>query len=235
MKVAPINPDLSEIEASPKAMSLLDEVLEGKSNEFQLKVLKWAYKTGVSEDDILFLFMVAIGQLELILEESPKDLSNLFESWSQMLFDRLKETERIAVKSQQTAIASAVDELIKKTAQKQSTRIFSSMLPAGGILALAISVGFLLGLTLPPWLQGGYTSRGDRLTVTEAETLQWAMSKDGIFARNLLKWNSGSLEKLNCLEDAQNLQVTLKVQGKEASYGHCLLWIVPFEQRRFIK
>jgi hypothetical protein len=105
VKVEPKTPELSDFKASPKAMSLLDEVLEGKSNEFQLKVLKWAYKTGVSEDDILFLFMVAIGQLELILEESPKDLSNLFESWSQMLFDRLKETERIAVKSQQTAIS----------------------------------------------------------------------------------------------------------------------------------
>jgi hypothetical protein len=59
------------------------------------------------------------------------------------------------------------------------------------------------------------------------------MSKEGKFARNLLKWNAGSLDGLNCLKDAQDLPVTLKVQGRAAESGFCLLWVVPPENRSF--
>ena len=100
-------------------------------------------------------------------------------------------------------------------------------------MAIAIGIGFLLGLTLPPWLQGGYSPQSKPLTVTEAEVLQWGMSNEGKFARNLLKWNAGSLDGLNCLQDAQDLPVTLKVQGRSAESGFCLLWVVPPGQRSF--
>ena len=228
-------------EKPSKAMSLLDQVLEGKSSEFQAKVLKWAYKAGVREDDMLFLVMVGVGQLELILEESPKELKLLFEQWSENLYDKLKDTERVAVKSQQVAISKAVSELLAQTEGKQSCRIFSSIIPAGAILALAesapsviaLGIGFLLGLTLPPWLQGGYSPDSKPLTVAEAEVLRWGMSKEGKFARNLLKWNAGSLDQLECLKDALELPVTLKVQGRPASSGFCLLWVVSPQNRSF--
>jgi hypothetical protein len=220
-------------EKPSQAMSLLDQVLEGKSSEFQAKVLKWAYKAGVREDDMLFLVMVGIGQLELILEESPKELKLLFEQWSENLYDKLKDTERVAVKSQQVAISKAVSELLAQTEGKQSRRIFSSIVPAGALLAIAVGIGFLLGLTLPPWLEGGYSSDSKPLTVAEAEVLRWGMSKEGKFARNLLKWNAGSLDQLECLKDAQELPVTLKVQGRPASSGFCLLWVVSPQNRSF--
>lgn len=220
-------------EPSTKAMSLLDQVLEGKSSEFQAKVLKWAYKAGVREDDLLFLVMVGIGQLEVILEESPKELKLLFEQWSENLYDKLQDTEKVAVKSQQVAIAKAVSELLAQTEAKQSRRLFGSIVPAGMVLTITVGLGFLLGLALPPWLEGGYSPRTNPLTVAEAEVLPWAMSPEGKLARNLWRWNTGSLNRLQCLKDAQELPVTLKVQGKPASSGFCLLWVVPPEQRRF--
>ena len=220
-------------EQPTKAMSLLDQVLEGKSSEFQAKVLKWAYKAGVREDDLLFLVMVGIGQLEVILEESPKELKLLFEQWSENLYDKLKDTEKVAVKSQQVAISKAVSQLLVQTESKQSRRLFSSIVPAGVVLAIALGMGFLLGLTLPPWLEGGYSPRTNPLTVAEAEVLRWGMSPEGKWARNLWRWNTVSLERLECLKDANKLPVTLKVQGRSATSGFCLLWVVPPEQRRF--
>ena len=217
-----------------KAMSLLDEALEGKNPEFQLKVLRWVYKTGVREDDVLFLVMVAIGQLQLILEESPKELNLLFEQWSEMLYDKLKDTEKVAVKSQQKAISQAVNELLAQTEGKQTRRIFSSILPAAGLLTVAISIGILLGMTVPPWLEGGYLPGKPRqLTVTEAEVLHWGMSKEGKLARNIMGWNAGILDSLECLKDVDKLNVTLEVQGRASKSGFCVLWVVPPQERQF--
>jgi hypothetical protein len=71
------------------------------------------------------------------------------------------------------------------------------------------------------------------LTVTEVEDLRWLKSADGKLAKNLIRWNSGMLENLNCLEDVERLNVTLEVQGKKAESGFCLLWVVPSQDRKF--
>ena len=222
-----------ESASQSKAMTLLDRALEGKDPEFQRQVLQWVVKTGVSEDDVLFLIMVAVGQLQFLLEQSPKDLGLLFEQWSEQLYDKLKDTERVAVKSQQAAISAAVRSLLQKTEWEQQRRWLTAVVPAAGLLLGAIGVGVLLGMAVPVWLQGGYGGSPRKLTVTEAEALQWAMGEEGKFARNLMRWNAGMLDSLDCLEEAKRLKVTLEVQGRAAQSGFCVLWVVPPSQRRF--
>ncbi len=73
-----------------------------------------------------------------------------------------------------------------------------------------------------------------RLTLEQVETLRWAESQEGQLARNVIKWNAGLLDNLDCLNDVKHLNVTLKVQGREAQSGFCVLWTQPPSQRRFV-
>ena len=217
-----------------KNTSLLDKVLEGKDPEFQARVLDIVARFGLKPSDPLFLIMVSVGQLQLLLEQSPKDLDALFNQWSEALYDKLQTAERVAVKGQQTAIAAAVKSLIQKTEWEGRSRLFSSVIPAAGLLSAAIGVGILLGMSVPVWLGGGYVTQPRRLTLTQAEALRWAESREGQLARSVMKWNAGSLDNLDCLNDVKRLRVTLKVQGREAQSGFCVLWTQPPSQRQFV-
>lgn len=214
----------------------LDELLVDKSPEFQAKVLRWTVRMNIKPKEPLFLTLVAIGQLQALLEDSPKDLSTLFDQWSEQLYDNLKEAERVAVKGQQTAISSAVATLLRKTQWEQATKL-SAILPAAGLLTVAIGFGTLIGLGVSAWLQSQVDKdpTGPRqLTLEQAESLRWAESKEGKFARNLIRWNAGSLDNLDCKNDVKRLGVTLEIQGRKATEGFCTIWVVSPEKRKFI-
>jgi phosphomevalonate kinase len=198
--------------------------------------LQWVYKTQTPPNDPLFLIMLALGNQQFLLEQAPKNLNQLFddqyERFIEIIERTLKESERAALISQRAAIAAAVSSLLKKTDWEQRSRLLGAIIPAAGILIAAIGVGVLLGMTVPLWLQGGYVAN-QTLTVAEVEDLRWLKSADGKLAKNLTRWNSGMLDNLNCLEDVERLNVTLEVQGKKAESGFCLLWVVPFQDRKF--
>jgi hypothetical protein len=195
-------------------LTLLDQVLQDKNDWEKQKILQWVYKTQTPPNDPLFLIMLALGNQQFLLEQAPKNLNQLFddqyERFIEIIDRTLKESERAALISQRAAIAAAVSALLKKTDWEQRSRILGAILPAAGILVAAIGVGILLGMTVPLWLQGGYAADKPRqLTVAEVEDLRWLKSADGKLAKNLIRWNSGMLDNLNCLEDVERLNVTL--------------------------
>ncbi|WP_445316327.1 DUF6753 family protein [Microcoleus vaginatus] len=61
------------------------------------------------------------------------------------------------------------------------------------------------------------------LTQEQAETLRWASSAEGKFARNLIGWNSDSCANLECKKDVRRLGVTLEVAGWPATSGFCTI------------
>lgn len=214
----------------------LDELLVDKSPEFQAKVLRWTVRMGIQPKEPLFLTLVAIGQLQALLEDSPRDLNALFDQWSEQLYDKLKEAERVAVKGQQTAISASVATLLHKTQWEQGTKL-STILPAAGLLSVAIAFGVFIGMTIPPWLYSLQEKdpAGPRLlTLDQANDLRWAASKEGKLAQNLLKWNTDSLSNLNCKKDVKQLGVTLELQGRKATEGFCTIWVEPLEKRKFV-
>jgi len=87
------------------------------------------------------------------------------------------------------------------------------------------------GFTLVP--EGICTGQAVSLTQEQAETLRWATSAEGKFARNLMRWNSDSLTDLECKKDVKRLGVTLEVAGRPATEGFCTIWVEPVEKRRF--
>jgi hypothetical protein len=225
--------DESFVGQKSKSLTLLDQALEGKPPEFQRKVLQWVVRTGVKETDELFIIMIAIGQLQSLVEESPRELGKMFESWGERLFGIVEEAKRLACRGMEVEVAALANRLIKQTEIQQSKRFWSSVVPAVGLLAMVLGFGVLVGMTVPIWVQGGYGTGPRKLTVKEASTLTWAMSQEGQLAQNLMKWNSGRLDTQDCLQEAKQLNVTLKIDGKDSTWGACLLWVVPPKQRQF--
>jgi hypothetical protein len=157
-----------------KNESYLNRLLEGKDADFQRRVLAVAVEHGLSTSDPLFLIMLATGQLQVLLEDKPNELDNLFKRWSEAIYDHLEKAKRTAVSGQEVEIRKMVDRLIQHCESKERSRL-RVMLPAMGLLVVAklarrksFAFGVLAGLSVPVWLDGGYVA-GKQKLLTVAE------------------------------------------------------------------
>lgn len=218
--------------ATNTAQTLLDKLIEGKSEEFKRKVLELVARTGLGPDDPLFVVLLATGRLEVLMEETPTALDALFTSWTRELRRSLDLVEQATLERQKSAIASAASALIRKAERQEASRLLKSLVPATGLLFAVLGVGFCLGLTVPPFLGGGYVE-DMKITARQAEALQWVESQEGKFARNLIVWNKGYLETKECTKDVKRLNVKLLLDGRSATGGFCTVWVVPPGERQF--
>ena len=213
---------LENISVSEPTITLLDQVLDGKSKAFQLKVLRWAYSMGVEENDVMFLLMIGLGNVEMTIKDFPILMNDRFEQFLNNL-----------TSSQISEKLTTIEKLIQKSPKINSSsfwQLHRTPLLVGCLIFFSSIVGSMyLFSTL---LSSPKTSDG--LTLEDASTLEWAKSKEGKLARQITTWNSENLDGLNCLDQAKKLNVTLTVGGREATSGACLLWVVPHEQRTFV-
>lgn len=208
--------------------TLLEKLLEGRSEEFKRKVFQLVSQTGYSEGDPLFVILLATGTLQTLLNEKPVEIDEMFNRWFNSITKTMDLVEQEIVERQKEAIAKAAGDLIRKAERQEAGRFFTSILP-GAIAASAILVvGFIAGATVPPALKGGYVA-GEKLTADDVEALRWANSSEGKYARQLMGWNADYLKI--CDKDTAKMSVTLQMGQREASKGFCLLWTRPPEQR----
>ncbi|MEG4118424.1 hypothetical protein QUA43_13240 [Microcoleus sp. N9_B4] len=216
--------------------SLLDIALEGQSEEYRRKVLELAFKGKIEPTDPIFLILLAAGRLEVLIQESPKpeDFELAFDRWVGRINKTLASYERVAVEKQEGQIAEAVNSLLRQTELTRWRTSALALIPAAGILLVALGAGAVMGWMGLLWLQGGFApGEPVHLTQEQAEALRWATSAEGKFARNLMKWNLDSLSNLECKKEVERLGVTLEVAGRPATSGFCTIWVDPPEQRRF--
>ena len=216
--------------------SLLDIALEGQSEEYRRKVLELAFKGKIEPTDPIFLILLATGRLEVLIQESPKpeDFELAFDQWVARINKTLASYERVAVQKQEGQIAEAVNSLVRQTELTRWRTSALALIPAAGVLLVALGAGAVMGWMGFVRSQGGFApGEPSRLTQEQAEALRWASSAEGKFARNLIKWNSDSLTNLECKKDVRRLGVTLEVAGRPAKSGFCTVWVEPVEQRRF--
>jgi hypothetical protein len=208
--------------------SLLDKLLEGRSEEFKRKVFQLVAKTGYSEGDPLFVILLATGTLQTLLNEKPVEIDEMFNRWFNSITKSMDLVEKEIVERQKEAIAKAAGDLIARAERQEASRFFTSILP-GAIAASAILVvGFIAGTTVPPALHGGYVA-GQKITADDVEALRWANSSEGKYARKLLSWNADYLKV--CDRDSAKMPVKLQMGQREATRGFCLLWVSPPEKR----
>jgi hypothetical protein len=213
--------------------SILEDLLDGRSEDFKERVLTVVAKMGLGVNDPAFLFAVALGQLEILLKDSPQSMSRLFNVWTSELRKTLDLAETVLVQQQKEAIAKAAAELIQRHEDIESRRLWRSIVPAAGIVLGAAGLGFVAGVTVPPYLQGGLVDKPVQLTRDQVDALDWAMSKEGERARDLMKWNAGYLD--GCEEQAKALGVQLSWGVREAQSGFCVLWVQPPSKRSWVE
>lgn len=212
--------------------SALDRALEGQSDSFKRKVLEIVQKSELSSDDPIFLMLIATGRLEVMLEEAPEALNRLFKNWNTEMTRAFELVDHALIERQKLAIANAAGDLIRTAEREEARRFFGSLMPAGAVLLSMLGVGFVMGVTVPPYLGGGYMPNM-KITAEQAETLQWAESKEGKFAQNLMRWNRGYLDNRECEKDVKRLNVKLLLNGRPVKEGFCTIWIIPPEQRKY--
>ncbi|RUT01624.1 hypothetical protein DSM106972_067210 [Dulcicalothrix desertica PCC 7102] len=231
-------PTPSNPEKNQTPEDLLAEALKGKTERFKRRVLDFASKSGLSQDDPLFLVLIATGHLEAMLEEAPDTLQLLFKNWNKDLAHNLELVEQVAVERQKVAINRAANALIHESLLREGRNLINSVFPAAILFFFTLSVGFITGVLMPPWITGiiggGYTKvQSTLLTWNELDAMKWAMSNEGKFARNLINWNRGYLDNTECVKDAQRLGVVLSQFGRKAKSGYCFVWVLPPDKRKF--
>ncbi|AFZ22064.1 DUF6753 family protein [Allocoleopsis franciscana] len=218
--------------SSESKLTPLEVALQGKSEEFKRRVMDFVNVTGYEPDDPIFIFLVATGRLEVMLEEAPNALDRLFKHWNTQITKTFELVDHALIERQKLAIAQAAGDIIRQAERQEARRFFSSLIPAAGVLLSVLGLGFVMGVTVPPYLQGGYTTEV-KLTAEQVDALRWASSKEGKFARNLMRWNGGYLDNLECTQDIKRLNIRLNLGSRSATSGFCTIWVTPPEQRKY--
>ncbi len=214
--------------------TLLGELLENKDEEFIAKLMTMVFKLGVNPNDPIFVILGALGNLEFIIEQAPAALQQQFAEWRDDMSKLQAQEHKKAIANYKKDINTVVAGLLNET-EKRSSRSMRSLIPASAILLGTFCLGMFTGITVPPWVQGqlggGYSdvSYSD-LTNEQRADLNWAMSKEGRYARKIMEWNKGYLGG-NCEQDVQELGVKLTYGTQERSNGFCVVWVKPPSQR----
>ena len=79
-----------------KAMTAIDCVLEGKSDEFKLVVYELAAQINWDDNDPAFLIAIATGQLEVLIKQYPAQITQAMEVASKQLGRALATAARAA-------------------------------------------------------------------------------------------------------------------------------------------
>ena len=249
----------SEVEelssVSVRNQSLLNRVLADKDASAKAAILRTAYQAELGFDDPLFVILLATGQLEWLLEQQPNQVKQLFQEWL-AIFEQereqirllLDDTEQIlhlkskaALDVQKRNISKTVTDLVRSAALEKVAHDAQALISAGTILLTAIGIGAVLGFGVSQFPSSSEValdpSGARQLTLEQATALNWAMSEQGQYARQLTQWNQTLLSKRGrqrlCEQEVKQLGITLELEGRRAKSGYCLLWTKPPEQREF--
>jgi hypothetical protein len=195
----------------------LDTTLAGQSDHFKQKVLDVVRRSGINPKDPLFLVLSSLGKFEVLMEDIPGKLNTVVEGWTTEIDDKLDKASSVAIVQQKSAIAKAASTLLSKTEQKKARSVFSPLIATTLVLSGVFGVVMLAGNIFFIWKGRGLTEPV-QLTGEEQETLNWAKSKDGEFARQIMKWNDFDLSVCRAK----------KAQLK----GRCMIWVVNNDERQ---
>lgn len=217
--------------------SQLDSLLAGEDPEFVAKVLQIVRETGLRPNDPLFMILASTSILRVLLEDAPQQLKATYDYCNQDMLNNLSAYEAAAAKGTEKRIATAVDQLVEKTQISKARLTAQTALPVGLMFVITLALGVLGGLSFVRWQdnQVAQDPTGRRqLTLEEANALNWALSKEGKLAKNIMDWNE-NLANRGCERDIKELGITYRLGNKQAVSGFCTVWVAPASDRKFVK
>ncbi|WP_013325630.1 DUF6753 family protein [Gloeothece verrucosa] len=236
MTASTIKPEVTDLELEElwdsldaETKSLLVQVLDDKDVIFRAKVLNLVVKHGLNGNDPLFLVLIAVGALQVMLEEAPAALEITIEemkkSSHKASIDAIAQTQKL--------VAASVRELIGKTEAIQMKRPSKVLIPGLALFTAVFSLGAISGICASVTFNQLASSGYKIATFDEAVALAWALSRDGRAAKNLYEWNKAYLDSGKCIADMDKLGVKLTLGGTQVQSGFCALWVVPPGQRKY--
>ena len=193
------------------------------------------------QEDILNLAIDGFtARLDRQIEANQQRIDTSFNTYSQDLINQyqtltenLKTTEQASLNLTQTKITSAVSNLVKHAAHTKAVSDWLTMSRLGLYILIPMILAAVGGWFGRSYFDYRYSNSG--LSNQDTALLHWAKSDEGQLAHNLIKWNNRGLSKKGktriCEQEAQNLDVTLKLEGQSVNQGWCVLWMLPAEER----
>lgn len=215
--------------------AVLDQLLNKVDEKSEAKILRIVEAFGVDQNDPMFLLLLANSSVQVLLEQAPNQLQQTLDYANQKALDKVEDYEQAAKRGVERQVAKAVNELVKKTGASKAQVTTKSIIGAGAIAFGLIGFGTFCGWAFSQWQQSQIAQdpAGPRqLTLNEAETLDWALSAEGQYARNLVSWNEDLLGG-ECQKQVEDLGVTIQIGSQQAKSGFCLVWTQPPSEREF--
>jgi len=134
------------------------------------------------------------------------------------------------------AVADQANTLIETAGEKLKGKHLQELITMVVAAAIAFtSLGGIMGWTFHRLTMGELDPAGPRqLSLSQWESLQWAVSKEGQLARNLIRWNQSNLYECRAGQGIGNEDLgIIGYEDRVVKYGVCALWVVPPEKRRF--
>lgn len=220
--------------------SLLEDVLSQYDDpQVRFRILQIIQKSGISQDDPIFLILLGTSSVQALLEEGPKRIRQAIEYGKNKLMTEVRGYESVAQQGVERSIAESARALIQKTSVETAQSRAMSLTISGVILLATLSLGLVGGAKFNQWQIA--SAKQDlhepvQLTMEEVKSLEWAMSEEGQYAQDLMRWNEGWLD--NCQDYmtnfAEEVGLTIQVGKRQAQSGFCLLWTEPPENREWI-
>ena len=193
------------------------------------------------QEEILNLLISGFtAQFNQQIEANQQRIDTSFRTYAQDLINQhlaltnnLKTVEEASLNLVQTKVASSVSNLVKHAAHTKAVSDWKTMSRLGIYIFSPMILAGIGGWFGRSYVDYRYSNSG--LSNADTALLHWAKSDEGKLAQNLTKWNTSGLSKQGktriCEQEAANLNVTLKLEGKAVNRGWCVLWMLPAEQR----
>lgn len=217
------------IERNQKALT---QLLERETDEAKAWVDNFLKQSGSALEDPFCVQIATNAYLAYVIRNKPDEIRSAFEIGESKLFkslgqefDAKKDSYEQALSAELEArIARMAERLLDECTGKTPANIVTQkpQLSKFKIPILMCISGMVVGITCGFVLWG---NSNQNLSPQEAQMLNWAKSKSGIFARQLINWNGDRLINRRCEAEAQAENITLAVEGIQATRGVCAVFV----------
>ncbi|MDJ0572473.1 MAG: hypothetical protein QNJ53_26000 [Pleurocapsa sp. MO_192.B19] len=225
-------------ELTGKEPDLMDQVLMYQPPLVQRQVRKLVRMSGIKQDDPYFLILLSCRINQILLENAPnsleKSLDNYFQRVLNFQGDRLEQHRQVALDISIAKLNNAIAKTLEDNGIESKKGFFKSLVWIRLVNAIstatALSVGFASGWSFDKAVLA--KANTVNLSPTEIGLLEWAQSKEGKFAKDLLDWNEDLLGQ-ECQKKVSSLNVTIEIGSAKATSGYCFVWTEPPRERSF--
>jgi hypothetical protein len=209
----------------------LHQLLETLDPDMRADVLGIVQASGFSEQDPIFSLLLATSTLQVLVLKAPQELKQSYEYCHGQVLSQLRDYEKAAARGIEKQLSASVNELIRKANLKTQEPTLMAFVLMGAMTIAIFAVGFISG---HQWGLGQRSLlRGQgQLSPPEQKALDWAMSDEGQYAQNLMRWND-ALRDGSCQLQVKDLGITLQYGRAVAHSGFCFAWVKPPDQREF--